>query len=99
MYTFTSVLKAVRKLGDADMGKQVHECVAKLGMESNVLVGTALINIYAKCGALSDARFIFDMNFTNYELNMPCNAMISGYSQCGCSQEAVELFVTMCETM
>ncbi|GFZ15085.1 hypothetical protein Acr_24g0012750 [Actinidia rufa] len=97
MYTFISVLKAIGKLVDTDKGKQVHECVSNLGMESNVLVGTALIDMYSKCGALSDARFIFDMNFTNYELNMPWNAMISGYSQCGCSQEAVELFVKMCE--
>ncbi|XP_028119936.1 pentatricopeptide repeat-containing protein At2g13600-like [Camellia sinensis] len=96
-YSFIAVLKAVGNLGDADKGKEVHKCVSELGMESNVLVGTALVDMYSNCGALSGARSVFDMNFTNCEVNMPWNAMISGYSRCGCSQEALELYVKMCE--
>lgn len=95
--TFTSVLKAVGKLHDADKGKEVHKCVSELGMESNVGPGTALIDMYSKCGALSDARSVFFRNFTNCKVNVPWNAMISGYSQRGCGQEALELYVKMCE--
>ncbi|XP_043724232.1 putative pentatricopeptide repeat-containing protein At1g56570 [Telopea speciosissima] len=94
--TFGSVLKAVAKLGDVSKGREVHNHITELGMESNVLVGTALIDMYSNCGCLPDARNVFDKNFTDCRVNMPWNALVSGYSQCGCSQEALELFIGMC---
>lgn len=97
MYTIISVSKAVGKLGDIDKGRTVHHYASELHLDSNVLVGTALIDMYSKCKSLSDARSIFDSNFIGCGINTPWNAMISGYSQCGYSQEALELFVTMCE--
>lgn len=97
MYTIISVSRAVGKLGDADKGRAVHRYASELHMDSSVLVGTALIDMYSKCESLSDARSIFDLNFTNCKFNTPWNAMVSGYSQCGYSQEALELFVAMCE--
>ncbi|XP_042489640.1 pentatricopeptide repeat-containing protein At2g27610-like [Macadamia integrifolia] len=94
--TFGSVLKAVAKLGDISKGRKLHDHANELGMESYVLVGTALIDMYSNCGCLPDARHVFDKNFADCQVNMPWNAMISGYSQCGCSQEALELFIRMC---
>ncbi|KAJ9545825.1 hypothetical protein OSB04_025532 [Centaurea solstitialis] len=94
-FTFVSVLKAIGKLGDAGKGKHVHKCVSELDMESDVFVGTALIDMYSKCGAISDARSVFEMNFIGCHMNMPWNAMISGYAQCNCSQEVLELYVRM----
>ncbi|KAK6135753.1 hypothetical protein DH2020_030448 [Rehmannia glutinosa] len=67
MYTLVSVLKAVGMLGDVDKGKLVHECVTELGMQDNILVGTALIDMYSKCGDLLEARSVFDMNFADSE--------------------------------
>ncbi|KAI3757805.1 hypothetical protein L6452_05348 [Arctium lappa] len=96
-YTFVSVLKAIGKLRDAGKGKHAHKCLLELDMESDVFVGTALIDMYSKCGALSDARSVFEMNFISCPLNMPWNAMISGYAQCNCSQEVLELYVKMCQ--
>ncbi|KAL6326388.1 hypothetical protein AAG906_008250 [Vitis piasezkii] len=97
MYTLVSVSKAVGKLVDVNMGKEVQNCASELGIEGNVLVGTALIDMYSKCGSLDDARSVFDTNFINCGVNTPWNAMISGYSQSGCSQEALELYVQMCQ--
>ncbi|CAK9139411.1 unnamed protein product [Ilex paraguariensis] len=97
MYTLASVLKAVGNLGDISKGKQVHKYVSELGLETNVLVGTALIDMYIKCGALCDARSVFYMNFACGGANMPWNAMIAGYSHCQCSQEALELYINMCQ--
>ncbi|KAK0597942.1 hypothetical protein LWI29_030064 [Acer saccharum] len=97
MYTLISVSKAVGQLGDVDKGKEVESLASELGMESNVQVGTALIDMYSKCGSLCDARAVFDSNFTNCGVNMPWNAMISSYSQNECSQEALELCVRMCQ--
>ncbi|XP_021824777.1 putative pentatricopeptide repeat-containing protein At1g56570 [Prunus avium] len=96
MYTLISVSKAVGKLGDVNKSKVVHSYASELGMESSVLVGTALIDMYSKCKSLSDARSVFDLNFTSCGVNPPWNAMISGYSQCGHSQKSMELFVKMC---
>ncbi|CAN6569047.1 unnamed protein product [Malus baccata var. baccata] len=96
LYTHISISKAVGKLGDLDKSKIVHSYASELGMESSVLVGTALIDMYAKCKSSSDARSVFDLNFTSCKTNPPWNAMISGYSQCGHNQEGLELFVRMC---
>ncbi|XP_030504582.2 pentatricopeptide repeat-containing protein At2g33680 [Cannabis sativa] len=97
VYTIISVSKAVGKLGDTDKGKIVQAYASELHLDSNINVGTALIDMYSKCKSLSDARSIFDSNFTSCGINTPWNAMISGYSQCGYSQEALKLFLTMCE--
>lgn len=96
MYSIIGVLKAVGMLGDAGKGKQVHNCASNLGLDSNVHVGTALIDMFAKCGALSDAQSVFYSNFSNCGLNMPWNAMIGAYSHCNYSQEAVQLYSEMC---
>ncbi|KAL8542517.1 hypothetical protein ACS0TY_003397 [Phlomoides rotata] len=97
MYTFVSVLKAVGILGDVGKGKEIHECILELGLQDDILVGTALIDMYAKCGDLLEARFVFDTNFVDCGANGPWNAMISGYSQSKCSQQALELYVKMCQ--
>ncbi|KAL5744186.1 hypothetical protein ACOSQ2_027302 [Xanthoceras sorbifolium] len=97
MYTLVSVSKAVGQLGDVDKGKEVESLASELGMESNVQLGTALIDMYSKCGSLHNARAVFDSNFTDCGVNMPWNAMISGYSQKKCSREALELYVRMCQ--
>ncbi|KAM1020323.1 hypothetical protein ACFX13_042310 [Malus domestica] len=96
LYTLISVSKAVGKLGNVDKSKIVHSYASGLSMEPSVLVGTALIDMYSKCKSVSDARSVFDLNFTSCKTNPPWNAMISGYSQSGHSQEALELFVRMC---
>ncbi|PON79058.1 Tetratricopeptide-like helical domain containing protein [Parasponia andersonii] len=97
VYTIIGVSKAVGKLGDVDKGRTVHHYASEFHLDSDVLVGTALIDMYSKCKSLFDARSIFDSNFTSCGINTPWNAMISGYSQCGYSQEALELFTIMCE--
>lgn len=98
VYTIISVSKAVGKLGDVNKGKTVHRCASESDMDSNVQVGTALIDMYSKCESLCDAKSVFDLNFTSCGVNTPWNAMISGYSQCGFSEEALELFVSMYKT-
>ena len=86
MYTVISVSKAIGNLGDTRKGKEVQNYVSEFGLESNVLVRTALIDMFSKCGSLSDARSVFDLRFTSCGVNTPWNAMISGYTQCGFSQ-------------
>ncbi|KAK1285829.1 Pentatricopeptide repeat-containing protein [Acorus calamus] len=52
---FSSVLKGIAKLGDVNEGRQVHAFAFEAGLMSDVIVGSTLISMYAKCGHLSDA--------------------------------------------
>lgn len=97
VYTFIAVLKAVGKLQDFEKGRQVHDHVSELGMECNVVIGTGLIDMYGRSGSVSDARLVFDANFSNCQSSAPWNSMISAYSHCGCYKEALELFIEMCQ--
>ncbi|EFJ25602.1 hypothetical protein SELMODRAFT_413772 [Selaginella moellendorffii] len=57
-FTFSSVLEACSELRDLESGKSIHARVASTGMVE--LVGTSLVDLYAKCGELEPARSIFD---------------------------------------
>lgn len=94
-FTFISVSKAVGQLGDINKCHEIYRFASKWGLDSSTVVGTALIDMYAKCGSLTDARFLFHSKFTFCQVSTPWNAMITGYSQSGSHQEALELFTRM----
>ncbi|KAL3653424.1 hypothetical protein CASFOL_003105 [Castilleja foliolosa] len=95
MFTLISVAKAVGMLGDVEKGNRVHELVLESGLRDNIRVGTALIDMYSKCGRILEARHIFDTAFADCGVNGPWNAMISSYTLCNCSKQALQLFVEM----
>uniref|UniRef100_A0A7N0UQE5 Pentatricopeptide repeat-containing protein n=1 Tax=Kalanchoe fedtschenkoi TaxID=63787 RepID=A0A7N0UQE5_KALFE len=95
VYTLVSVLKSVGMLGDISVGREIHKSASELGFESDIHVGTALIDMYCKCSSSSDARSVFERCFADCQVNIPWNAMISGYLQCGLNQEALDLYVRM----
>ncbi|GAV88559.1 PPR domain-containing protein/PPR_2 domain-containing protein/DYW_deaminase domain-containing protein [Cephalotus follicularis] len=91
--TFVSVLSACAQLGAIGLGSWVHEYVVGNGFDVNVVLGTALINMYARCGNVSKAREVFDsMNERNV---VAWTAMISGYGMHGYGSQAVELLHQM----
>lgn len=92
--TILSVLSACGQLGALELGKWVHSYIGNNNLRVNVLVGTALIDMYGKCGRLDDARLIFD-NIPTKDV-VVWNSMIVGYAMHGFSQEALELFDEMC---
>ncbi|KAL6987122.1 hypothetical protein U1Q18_012878 [Sarracenia purpurea var. burkii] len=62
-----------------DLGLQIHGFVIKLGLVSNVNVGTALIDLYAKCEKLESARLFLDrLSVTN---TASFNAILNGFTQ------------------
>lgn len=78
-FTFNFVVKACSGALDFQEGVLVHWEVARRGLESDVFIGTSLVDMYCKMGELWIARHLFD--------GMPekdvvaCNAMIAGFSQ------------------
>eukprot|EP01018_Ginkgo_biloba_P025680 Gb_11081 [translate_table: standard] len=89
-FTFASVLSACASLEALDLGKQVHTHIIKFGLESNVFVGSALVDMYSKCRGVDDARQVFDkMSVRDVHV---WTAMISGYARCGNMEYARQLF-------
>ncbi|XP_062163296.1 pentatricopeptide repeat-containing protein At2g34400 isoform X2 [Alnus glutinosa] len=93
--TLVSVLGACKDIGDLSLGRWVEEFVVESKMELNSYVGSALIDMYGKCGDLMAARRIFDTMGKKDVVTW--NAMITGYAQNGMSDEAIMLFNHMRE--
>ena len=55
-----SLLPAFSCLVDCEQGKRVHGYIIRSGLESDVSVGTALIDMYTKCGNIEVAAASFD---------------------------------------
>ncbi|CAL2275995.1 unnamed protein product [Prunus armeniaca] len=91
--TVVSVLSACAQSGRLDVGKNIHDMLGHKRIKLSQIVLNALVDMYAKCGDLVNARLIFE-GMT--ERNSVCwNAMISGLAIHGQCKEALELFHRM----
>ncbi|KAJ7527644.1 hypothetical protein O6H91_16G064700 [Diphasiastrum complanatum] len=90
---FVLLLKACASLAALKQGKQLHSEIIKRGFQSDVVVTSTLVDMYAKCGCTEDARELFD-NMSERNV-VSWTAMIAGYAQNGLAQEALALFEQM----
>ncbi|XP_014524385.2 pentatricopeptide repeat-containing protein At3g58590 [Vigna radiata var. radiata] len=90
--TFVAVIESCSCLRILVFGESVHAKVIRSGFETDVIVGTALIDFYAKCDKLISAHKCFDQieekNLVSW------NALIVGYSNI-CSSIAILLLKEM----
>ncbi|KAI4376768.1 hypothetical protein MLD38_014491 [Melastoma candidum] len=91
--TITSVLSACAQLGALSLGKWVHELIKREEFDANIFVMTALIDMYAKCGSIAEARHLFDLMPDKNVVTW--NSMISGYGLHGHGNEAWNLYNQM----
>lgn len=89
-FTFGSVLSACASVEALEEGKQVHTGIIKSGFESDVFVGNALVDMYAKCRGMDDAHKVFDIISTQDDYVW--SALIAGYTRCGRMDYARQLF-------
>eukprot|EP01018_Ginkgo_biloba_P023999 Gb_36140 [translate_table: standard] len=94
-FTFAGLLPACANLAALEHGKKLHEGIVRSGFECNVFVGSALLDMYIKCGSLEDARVVFDKMPERNVVSW--TAMIAGYAQNGYVHEAMELFQEMAD--
>lgn len=88
--TLVAVLAACSALGNLDFGRWIRRLVDNAGMGSNVMVLNSLIDMYAKCGQVEEARKMFS---ESSERNLVTwNSMILGLATHGHASEALELF-------
>ncbi|EOA20089.1 hypothetical protein CARUB_v10000366mg [Capsella rubella] len=73
-------LKACSFGGLLKMGKQLHCCVVKSGLESSPFARSALIDMYANCGFLIDAADVFHQDKQAIRNSVAVwNSMLSGF--------------------
>jgi pentatricopeptide repeat protein len=94
--TFVCVLRACGSMGTAEKGEEIHVEISRRGLLTrNILVSTALVDMYAKLGDIEKAHKVFN----ELEIrDLECwNAMLSGYGQLGQDEMVISLFNTLVE--
>ncbi|KAF5188780.1 Pentatricopeptide repeat-containing protein [Thalictrum thalictroides] len=92
-YTCTSILNSCGSLQALEQGRQVHAYTIKGNLESDDFVKNGLVDMYAKCSSLAEAKGAFDCMSEHNVISY--NAMIEGYTSQGMLSEALHLFQEM----
>lgn len=92
-FSLGSVLKVCSRLVALELGKQVHAYIIRSGFGFNVVLMTALVDMYEKCKCIKDARRVFD-EISLRDL-VSWTAIIAGYVEQGNCKEALNLFCKM----
>ncbi|CAN5964105.1 unnamed protein product [Sphagnum jensenii] len=91
--TFVGVLNACASIVALEEGRCAHEQIIECGWDSDVFVGSSLVDMYAKCGSMEDAQRVFN-KMPSHDV-VTWNSMILGHVKCGQGQKALELFQQM----
>lgn len=90
-----NVLSAVADLGFPEEGKWVHAYLRRSNIKLNSeVLGSALIDMYSKCGLVADAYSVFRRICDKRQVG-DWNSMISGLSIHGLGHEALDIFREM----
>ncbi|XP_058076023.1 pentatricopeptide repeat-containing protein At2g22410, mitochondrial-like [Magnolia sinica] len=89
----TGVIAACAHLGALEMGRKIHVCLDERKVRSDIVLSTALVDMYAKCGCVEISRALFDgiekKNLPSY------NAMIIGLAIHGKTSDCLEILSEM----
>ncbi|KAJ7547233.1 hypothetical protein O6H91_08G076100 [Diphasiastrum complanatum] len=93
--TYVNILKACGSAAALDQGKLIHRHIMGSGIVMDVMVGSAVVDMYAKCGSLGEANQVFE-NLPERNV-VSWNALIAGHARHGHAQDAIKLFEKMQE--
>ncbi|GAA0160432.1 hypothetical protein LIER_39042 [Lithospermum erythrorhizon] len=94
-FTFSTVLSGIASIAAVTWGTLVHCRTMKYGLDSSIVVGSALLDMYFKCGRVKEAELVFR---TMPKKNLiTWNTMISGYAHNGSAAKAIELYELLVE--
>lgn len=92
-FMVSSVLSACAGIAVLDLGRSVHGVAVKACVDANVFVGSALVDMYAKCGSVVDSERLFE---EMPERNLiTWNSLIGGYAHHGNAASALAAFEEM----
>ena len=92
--TFTCILKSCRNSHSAENGRRIHDEIVRKGLlGQRVVLGNALIDMYVKCGAITEAQQVLDV--LPFRDVVSWNALLAGYAQLGNIEKIFELYNSM----
>uniref|UniRef100_A0A7N0T9B9 DYW domain-containing protein n=1 Tax=Kalanchoe fedtschenkoi TaxID=63787 RepID=A0A7N0T9B9_KALFE len=92
-FTLSSILPVFAEIVDVLKGKEIHGYAVRLGLHSDVFIGSSLIDMYANCERVEDSFRVFDMLPRRDHISW--NSMIAGFVQNGFFNEGLALFRRM----
>ncbi|MQL72466.1 hypothetical protein Taro_004800 [Colocasia esculenta] len=92
--TVTSVLPACANLGALELGKRIDAYAKENGFMSNLFVSNALLEMYAKCGSIDQAKRVFEEMGERKNL-CSWNSMIMGLAVHGGWNDGLRMFHEM----
>ncbi|CAN6456572.1 unnamed protein product [Victoria cruziana] len=92
-FTCASILRACASISALEQGQNIHGYMIKYGIEKEDFICSALVDMYAKCGALDDSYKLFN-NMLKPDI-ATWNSIICGCAHHGYAKEALELLENM----
>ncbi|KAF3438173.1 hypothetical protein FNV43_RR20930 [Rhamnella rubrinervis] len=92
-FTVVAILTGCAQLGALEQGKWTHGYIDEYGIQVDTVVGTALIEMYAKCGCIEKSLEIF--NGLKEKDTASWTSIICGLAMNGKTSKALELFSEM----
>ncbi|KAL0291869.1 UNVERIFIED_CONTAM: Pentatricopeptide repeat-containing protein [Sesamum angustifolium] len=93
--TMVSVLCACSDLGALEQGRLIHRYILEKGLPLTLVLRTALVDMYAKCGAIEEALVVFHEALSRKTDVLVWNAMIGGLATHGYTLEALKIYAEM----
>ncbi|KAF5203834.1 Pentatricopeptide repeat-containing protein [Thalictrum thalictroides] len=91
--TMVNVLSACAGLGTFELGKDVHRYICRNKLDINVIVATALVDMYSKCGSVNDACLVF-VKTADKDVAL-WNAMIASLAYHGNGKDSIAVLTQM----
>ncbi|KAK3134086.1 hypothetical protein QOZ80_6AG0544850 [Eleusine coracana subsp. coracana] len=92
-YSMGTLLRSCSGLSAVKLGKEIHCRFMRMRGCKDVVVESALVDLYAKCGAVEYAYRVFEIS--SFRNAITWNAMICGFAQNGHGEQAICLFNQM----
>ncbi|KAF7843568.1 pentatricopeptide repeat-containing protein [Senna tora] len=96
MRVLCNALSSCAKTLNWNLGIRIHAYMIHSGYEDNLFLSSALVDFYAKCGAIADASKVFSGMKTHDQVSW--TSLIAGFSMNGQGRDALLLFKEMLDT-
>ncbi|EYU35130.1 hypothetical protein MIMGU_mgv1a023539mg [Erythranthe guttata] len=92
-YSLASAITACAEIASLELDEQIFARATVIGVDSDQVIATSLIDFYCKCGLVRNGQKLFDQ-MTKFD-EVVWNSMLVGYTTNGFGVEALALFQEM----